>query len=66
MKRPESPGEVVTSTWPTEIPRSSLQLAKSAQIGFSALHAGHQGAKLKRKINKAITIMKHLTFTFKT
>lgn len=47
MKRPESPGEVVTSTCPTEMPRSSLQLAKSAQIGFRALHAGHQGAKLK-------------------
>lgn len=47
MKRPDSPGEVVTSTCPTEMPKSSLQLAKSAQIGLRALHAGHHGAKLK-------------------
>ena len=44
---PDNPGELVTSTWPTEMPRSSLQEAKSSQTGCKALHAGHQGAKLK-------------------
>lgn len=58
MKRPESPGEVVTSTCPTEMPRSSLQLAKSAQIGFRALHAGHHGAKLENI--KTINILSNI------
>lgn len=44
MKRPLRPGEVVTSTCPTVIPRSSPHEAKSFQTGSRALHAGHHGA----------------------
>lgn len=44
MNRPLSPGEVVTSTCPTLIPKSSLHDAKSFHTGSRALHAGHQGA----------------------
>lgn len=44
MKRPLKPGDVVTSTCPTLIPKSSLQEAKSFHTGSKARHAGHQGA----------------------
>ena len=44
MKRPLSPGDMVTSTCPTLIPKSSLHVAKSFQTGSNARHAGHHGA----------------------
>lgn len=44
MNLPLRPGEVVTSTWATLIPRSSAHEAKSSHTGSRALQAGHQGA----------------------
>jgi len=44
INRPLSPGDVVTSTCPTLMLRSSLHVEKSSQTGCKALQAGHQGA----------------------
>ena len=51
MNLPERPGFSVTSTWATPSrPRSSLHSENSFHVGRRARHAGHQGAKLTKKM----------------
>ena len=49
MNLPDNPGLEVTSTCPIPMSRSSLHPAKSSQVGWRPLQAGHHGAKLDSK-----------------
>lgn len=44
INRPLKPGDFVTSTWATLIPKAFDQVAKSLQVDCNDLHAGHHGA----------------------
>lgn len=44
MNLPLNPGDVVTSTAPTFIPKPGLKAANSFHFCSKALQAGHQGA----------------------